>query len=129
MTEGRNHLVKRMLDAVGHPVLALRRLRFGPLDLEGLRVGKWRHLRHEEVRRVRSTATQAKKKRKAAGPRPKVVRPAPDAPDAVVSRPRVNEQRGVYITRPPRLDRDDDAPAAPRPPRPPRNRPSRRKEP
>jgi pseudouridine synthase len=132
VTEGRNHLVKRMLDAVGHPVLALRRLRFGPLDLEGLRVGKWRHLRHEEVRRVRSTATQAKKKRKAAGPRPKVARPAPEAADALVTRPRVNEQRGVYITRPPRLDRDDEpaaAPRPPRPPRPPRNRPSRRKEP
>jgi len=81
------------------------------------------------VRRVRSTATQAKKKRKAAGPRPKVARPAPEAADALVTRPRVNEQRGVYITRPPRLDRDDEPAAAPRPPRPPRNRPSRRKEP
>ena len=30
--KSRLHLVKRLLEAVGHPVVALRRIRFGPLD-------------------------------------------------------------------------------------------------
>jgi 23S rRNA pseudouridine2605 synthase len=112
VTEGRNHLVKRMLDAVGHPVLALRRLRFGPLDLEGLRVGKWRHLRHEEVRRIRSTATQAIKKRRNAGPRPKRTESESAEPETRTTVGR--EQRGVFITRAPKLDRDDEPTSAAR---------------
>ena len=54
--EGRKHLVKRMLEAIGHPVIHLRRIRFGPIGLEHLRPGQWRHLRRHEIRRLRSTA-------------------------------------------------------------------------
>lgn len=65
VTEGRNHLVKRMLQAVGHPVTLLRRVRFGPLELDDLRPGKWRNLRRDEVARLRAAATRAKKNRRA----------------------------------------------------------------
>lgn len=47
--EGRNRQVRRMLDAVGHPVARLRRTRVGPLTLGTLPVGSWRHLTASEV--------------------------------------------------------------------------------
>ena len=42
--EGRKHQVKRMLDAVGHPVSRLHRSRYADLDLTGLEPGEWREL-------------------------------------------------------------------------------------
>lgn len=53
LREGRKRQVKRMLAAVGHPVLHLRRTAFGPLTLGGLVVGKWRHLSQAEVAALR----------------------------------------------------------------------------
>ena len=47
--EGRKRQVKRMLAAVGHPVLALHRDSFGPLELGDLPRGAWRALDAEEV--------------------------------------------------------------------------------
>lgn len=47
--EGRNRQVRRMFDAVGHRVLLLRRVRFGPLELGSLRRGEWRELTDEEI--------------------------------------------------------------------------------
>ena len=38
-----------MFDAVGHKVLLLRRVRFGPLELGGLRRGEWRELDAQEI--------------------------------------------------------------------------------
>jgi 23S rRNA pseudouridine2605 synthase len=54
--EGRNRQVKRMCAAVGHPVRALERVRFGLLGLEGLRVGQHRRLNDVEVARLRAGA-------------------------------------------------------------------------
>lgn len=56
LREGRKHQVKRMLDAVGHPVVALHRDSFGPLGLEGLPRGVWRQLAPEEVAALRACA-------------------------------------------------------------------------
>lgn len=47
--EGRYHQVKRMLEAVGHPVVALHRDAFGPVELGGLARGSWRVLDEGEV--------------------------------------------------------------------------------
>lgn len=47
--EGRKRQVKRMLAAIGHPVIALHRDSFGPLELGGLPRGSWRELAAEEV--------------------------------------------------------------------------------
>jgi 23S rRNA pseudouridine2605 synthase len=52
--EGRNRQVRRMCDAVGHPVLELRRVGFGPLRLEGLEPGAHRQLSAAEVERLRT---------------------------------------------------------------------------
>lgn len=51
--EGRNRQVRRMCDAVGHPVRALRRIRIGPLQDRRLKPGQWRELSAEEVDALR----------------------------------------------------------------------------
>jgi 23S rRNA pseudouridine2605 synthase len=55
--EGRKRIVRRMLEAVGHPVLALRRTGLGPLELGRLHPGGARRLRPAEVERLSSAAT------------------------------------------------------------------------
>lgn len=52
--EGRNRQVRRMFEAVGHTVLMLRRVQFGPLQLGGLKRGEWRELTPEEVAQVKA---------------------------------------------------------------------------
>ena len=52
--EGRNRQVRRMCAAVGHPVVELRRERFGPLALDGLAAGEHRRLRGRELELLRS---------------------------------------------------------------------------
>jgi 23S rRNA pseudouridine2605 synthase len=52
--EGRNRQVKRMLEAVGHPVRSLHRSRYAGLAVEGLEPGEWRELTPDEVAALRS---------------------------------------------------------------------------
>lgn len=54
--EGRNRQVRRMLEAVGHPVLALHRDSFGSLGLGSLPRGEWRQLQSAEMERLREVA-------------------------------------------------------------------------
>lgn len=56
LTEGRKREVRRMLAAVGHPVLRLRRTRFGPVGLDPLPRGAWRELSAAEVRALEAAA-------------------------------------------------------------------------
>ena len=48
--EGRNRQVRRMCDAIGHPVIRLVRTRIGPLRDPQLAPGEWRELTQDEVR-------------------------------------------------------------------------------
>jgi pseudouridine synthase len=50
--EGRNRQVRRMLEAVGHPVRRLHRAVYAGLTLEGLEPGQWRELEPSEVQRL-----------------------------------------------------------------------------
>lgn len=50
LTEGKNREIRRMLEAVDHPVTQLRRVRFGGLELGALPPGDWRIVSPEEVR-------------------------------------------------------------------------------
>jgi 23S rRNA pseudouridine2605 synthase len=52
--EGRNRQVRRMCEAVGHPVQTLRRIRIGPLADSRLGVGQWRDLTLGEVEKLKS---------------------------------------------------------------------------
>jgi len=54
--EGRKRQVRRMFDAIGHPVSELTRIAFGPLRLEDLAPGRHRRLTAAEVERLRAAA-------------------------------------------------------------------------
>jgi pseudouridine synthase len=54
--EGRNRQVRKMCDAIGHPVTELRRVAIGPLRDARLKLGAWRVLTTHEVERLRAAA-------------------------------------------------------------------------
>jgi 23S rRNA pseudouridine2605 synthase len=56
--EGRKRQVRRMLDAVGHPVVRLERVAFGPLRLGDLPLGRHRLLKAAEVEQLRRAAAK-----------------------------------------------------------------------
>ncbi len=68
LREGRNRQVRRMLQAVGHPISALRRVRVGPLDLGGLPAGAFRELIPAEVHQLKKAALAPKSALKTARP-------------------------------------------------------------
>jgi 23S rRNA pseudouridine2605 synthase len=55
--EGRNRQVRRMCEAVGHPVVRLVRTRIGPIVDHRLPPGAWRALTLDEVRALAAAAT------------------------------------------------------------------------
>ena len=65
LTEGKNREIRRLLDAVDHPVTQLRRVQFGGLELGTLASGKWRRVSAEELR------TAFPRYRSSRAPRPK----------------------------------------------------------
>lgn len=54
IVEGRNHIVKKMFEAVGHPVAKLTRERLAFLDVKGLQSGDYRYLSMNEVKRLKA---------------------------------------------------------------------------
>jgi 23S rRNA pseudouridine2605 synthase len=61
LREGRKRQVRRMCEAVGHRVVDLRRVAFGPLRLGGLKPGQSRRLSAAEVERLRKAPTAAER--------------------------------------------------------------------
>ena len=61
--EGRNRQVRRMCEAVGHPVARLVRTRIGPITDRSLRPGTWRRLEVSEVRTLAEAAVPSSPKR------------------------------------------------------------------
>lgn len=51
--EGKNRHIRRMLAAVGHESISLKRIRYAGLSTEGVRLGKWRRLTKIEIKRLR----------------------------------------------------------------------------
>lgn len=49
ITEGRNRQVRRMVEALGAKVLKLVRTKIGPIEIDGLQIGKYRELSRQEV--------------------------------------------------------------------------------
>ncbi len=58
--EGRNRQLRRMLETLGHPVVSLTRLRFGPISLGALPAGASRDATDREVRALRAAASSAR---------------------------------------------------------------------
>ncbi|CAH0118703.1 MULTISPECIES: pseudouridine synthase [unclassified Paenibacillus] len=58
--EGRNRQVRRMFEAISHPVVRLKRIKFGELSLQNLKRGRYRLLTAQEVNELKQAA---KKKR------------------------------------------------------------------
>jgi len=52
--EGRNRQIRRMCDAIGHPVLKLKRVAVGPVRLGEMRPGEWRFLSQKEISELRN---------------------------------------------------------------------------
>ena len=58
--EGRNRQVRRMCEAVGHPVRELRRTKFGTIADRRLKPGRWRDLTDEEIRTLKRNVEKRK---------------------------------------------------------------------
>lgn len=58
LSEGRNREIRRLLARVGHKVMKLERVSFGPLRLRGVANGRFRPLSREEIRLLREYAEQ-----------------------------------------------------------------------
>jgi pseudouridine synthase len=56
--EGRNRQVRRMCEAVGHPVRALKRVRIGPITDSTLKPGRWRDLTEREIQALIASESQ-----------------------------------------------------------------------
>lgn len=54
--EGRNRQVRRMMDSIGHPVIELKRVKFGPIPLGNLPLGKFRPLTENELKALKKSA-------------------------------------------------------------------------
>lgn len=75
--EGRNRQVRRMLEAVGHPVRGLKRTTFGPISDRRLKPGEWRDLTADEIKLLKALAS----------------RPIPDRPRQAAARRRAPSAR------------------------------------
>jgi 23S rRNA pseudouridine2605 synthase len=51
LTEGKNREIRRLFDAIGHPVTKLLRVAYGPIELGTLQPGEWRELTRDDVSR------------------------------------------------------------------------------
>ena len=54
--EGRNRQVRKMCDAIGHPVAQLKRVAIGPIRDATLKLGHWREMMPAEVERLKRSA-------------------------------------------------------------------------
>lgn len=61
IVEGRNHIVKKMFEEVGHPVNKLTRERLAFLDVKGLQSGEYRYLSNDEVQQLMKLKKSSKK--------------------------------------------------------------------
>ncbi len=53
--EGRNRQIRKMCDVINHPVISLKRIAMGKIDLGNLEKGKWRYLTDKEVKYLKES--------------------------------------------------------------------------
>jgi 23S rRNA pseudouridine2605 synthase len=130
--EGRNRQVRKMFEEVGHHVEKIRRVRYGPLELD-VPPGDWRNLTLLEVAKLKSAASGPKLTlppppdvpaytpktptiRPASAPRSSI--PARPPRPARLSRPEKRFEKSTYTARSSRPSRSEKPTFAPRSPRP-----------
>ncbi len=132
--EGKKHQVKRMVEAVGHRVVRIKRIRFGPLVLGDLRVGTCRFATDAEANALRSLLRQpvgaafhrpAVASRAPVSPRP--MRPQSTVPPVRARKPAPPVRRASQASVAPRSERPQSTvpPVRARKPAPPVRRASR----
>jgi hypothetical protein len=87
LREGRTQQIRKMFQAVGHPVSKLRRVAIGPISDPRLTPGDWRELSKNEVKML-STMQEAAKPKAKAKPRRAPARPASKKKTAASSKKR-----------------------------------------
>jgi 23S rRNA pseudouridine2605 synthase len=68
LIEGRNRQIRRMFEQIGHHVEKIKRVHYGPLELD-VEPGKFRHLSAYEVKRLRSAPDSSKRESNARTPK------------------------------------------------------------
>ncbi len=61
LTEGKKNQIRRMFEKVGHPVVKLKRIKIGNLEIGSLKPGEYRRLTDKEVKELTSLANKKKK--------------------------------------------------------------------
>ena len=62
--EGRNRQVRKMCEAIGHPIEALRRVAIGPIRDRRLKPGHWRDLTEDEIRKLKSQKSEVRSQKR-----------------------------------------------------------------
>lgn len=52
--QGLNRQIRKMLDILAHPVISLKRVSFGPVDLAGLKKGQFKYMKPKQVQEIRN---------------------------------------------------------------------------
>ena len=99
LREGRNRQVRKMCEAIGHPVDRLKRVAIGPIRDARLKVGQWRELTPAEVQKLRAATKKPNSLEAASAPAPR-----PDARLAEAlprNRPRRNARHSSRLLKKP----------------------------
>lgn len=59
--QGLNRQIRKMLDFLGHPVISLKRLSMGPVDLQGLKRGQFKYIKPKQIQEIKSYLKKLKK--------------------------------------------------------------------
>jgi 23S rRNA pseudouridine2605 synthase len=94
MEEGRNRIVRRLCEAVGHPVVSLDRIVFGPLHLNNLSRGKTRALTPREIGALRREVELTGESRETRSPGEAARRTQGKSQQAPSRQQRPQEQKG-----------------------------------
>lgn len=62
--QGLNRQIRKMLDYLGHPVISLKRISMGPVDLEGLKRGQFKYLKPKQIQEIKNYLKKLKKESK-----------------------------------------------------------------
>ncbi len=52
--QGLNRQIRKMLEILGHPVISLKRLSMGPIDLQGLKKGQFKYLKPKQIQDIKN---------------------------------------------------------------------------